>query len=440
MRMMSNRGLKVDNAESSKAMLLEALDNVEGTPRDIVILNAGAALYAANEAASIKEGIERARESVASGAARRKLDAFVALTSKLAPKPTDPMSDILQRILATKSEEVACREGRCTFAEIDAGAGAAPPARDFEGALRSRLAAGKPAVIAEIKKASPSKGVLREDFQPAAIAASYERAGAACLSVLTDRHVLPGRTRLSGRCARRVRVAGIAQGVHRRRLPGRRIPRARRRRDPADRRGAGRCEASRPGGCRDRLRAGRPRRSARRRRARPRAAAAHAADRHQQPQPARFLGLAAHDDRIAAAGAWRTARHHRKRHRCAARRRADASSWRSRVPRRRGVHARAGSGQGVDARCSTDGAGCRRAEQRPVCYHPRALRPPRTAPILRLSPKPTCPRSHCVESASTGRRHTVSCTRSTIFRSRSSRARSTCCSGPRGAASRRRCG
>jgi anthranilate phosphoribosyltransferase len=86
MRMMSNRGLKVENAETSKAMLLEALDNVEGTPRDIVILNAGTALYAANEAGSIKEGIERARESVASGAARRSLDAFVALTRKLAPK------------------------------------------------------------------------------------------------------------------------------------------------------------------------------------------------------------------------------------------------------------------------------------------------------------------------------------------------------------------
>ena len=86
MRMMSNRGLKVDNAESSRTMLLEALDNVEGTPRDIVILNAGAALYAANDADSIKEGIERARESIASGAARRKLDAFVALTNKLAPK------------------------------------------------------------------------------------------------------------------------------------------------------------------------------------------------------------------------------------------------------------------------------------------------------------------------------------------------------------------
>jgi anthranilate phosphoribosyltransferase len=67
-------------------MVLEALGNEEGTPRDIVMLNAGTALYAANVAASIKEGIERAREAIASGAAKRKLDAFVAVTRKLAPK------------------------------------------------------------------------------------------------------------------------------------------------------------------------------------------------------------------------------------------------------------------------------------------------------------------------------------------------------------------
>ena len=66
------------------------------------------------------------------------------------------------------------------------------PARDFAGALQSRVAAGKPAVIAEIKKASPSKGVLRNDFRPAEIAASYEKHGAACLSVLTDRQYFQG--------------------------------------------------------------------------------------------------------------------------------------------------------------------------------------------------------------------------------------------------------
>jgi len=83
--MKSNRGLKVTGAAESKEMILEALANVEGTPREIVTLNAGTALYAANVAASIGEGIERARAAIASGAAKKKLDAFVNVTQKLAP-------------------------------------------------------------------------------------------------------------------------------------------------------------------------------------------------------------------------------------------------------------------------------------------------------------------------------------------------------------------
>ena len=82
--MVSNRGLKVENAEQSKAMLLNALDNEPGTPRDIVAFNAGAALYAANVAPSIATGIELAREALASGAARVKLDEFVRYTQTLA--------------------------------------------------------------------------------------------------------------------------------------------------------------------------------------------------------------------------------------------------------------------------------------------------------------------------------------------------------------------
>ena len=82
--MKSNRGLKVTSAPESKEMVLEALGNIDGTPREIVIFNAGAALYAANVAKSIEEGIEKARAAIASGAARHKLDAFVATTQKLA--------------------------------------------------------------------------------------------------------------------------------------------------------------------------------------------------------------------------------------------------------------------------------------------------------------------------------------------------------------------
>ena len=81
--MKSNRGLKVTGAPESKEMVLEALDNVDGTPREIVILNAGAALYAANVAGSIEEGIAKAREAIADGSARQKLEAFVAATQKL---------------------------------------------------------------------------------------------------------------------------------------------------------------------------------------------------------------------------------------------------------------------------------------------------------------------------------------------------------------------
>jgi indole-3-glycerol phosphate synthase len=102
------------------------------------------------------------------------------------------MSDILQRIVAVKHEEIAAAKGQCSLAALRARALAVGGVRDFEGALRRRVAAGGPAVIAEIKKASPSKGVIREQFVPAEIAASYARHGAACLSVLTDERFFQG--------------------------------------------------------------------------------------------------------------------------------------------------------------------------------------------------------------------------------------------------------
>jgi indole-3-glycerol phosphate synthase len=102
--------------------------------------------------------------------------------------------DILQKILAVKHEEVAAARAhpQTSLTAVQAAAAAQPPARDFVAALRQRVTAGQPAIIAEIKKASPSKGVIRADFDPAAIAADYARGGAACLSVLTDRQFFQG--------------------------------------------------------------------------------------------------------------------------------------------------------------------------------------------------------------------------------------------------------
>lgn len=94
--------------------------------------------------------------------------------------------DILRKIVARKREEVASRRAAVPQAVLEARLDDADPPRGFMAALQARIDRGDAAVIAEIKKASPSKGVLRDDFEPAAIAASYARGGAACLSVLTD--------------------------------------------------------------------------------------------------------------------------------------------------------------------------------------------------------------------------------------------------------------
>ncbi len=102
------------------------------------------------------------------------------------------MSDILDKIVAVKHEEVAAAKKKRSLEAVREDAFSRVLTRDFEGALRAKIAAGQPAVIAEVKKASPSKGVLRADFIPADIAQSYAEHGAACLSVLTDRQFFQG--------------------------------------------------------------------------------------------------------------------------------------------------------------------------------------------------------------------------------------------------------
>jgi indole-3-glycerol phosphate synthase len=102
------------------------------------------------------------------------------------------MSDILQRIVAVKHEEIAAAKAARSLPDVRRAAESRRDLRDFAGALRAKIGAGQAAVIAEIKKASPSKGILRENFVPTEIAASYERGGAACLSVLTDERFFQG--------------------------------------------------------------------------------------------------------------------------------------------------------------------------------------------------------------------------------------------------------
>lgn len=102
------------------------------------------------------------------------------------------MSDILNQIIAVKREEIAASQRRKSLAAMRADAQSRVLTRDFVGALRRKIDTGQSAVIAEIKKASPSKGVLREDFIPADIAQGYAENGAACLSVLTDRQFFQG--------------------------------------------------------------------------------------------------------------------------------------------------------------------------------------------------------------------------------------------------------
>ena len=105
------------------------------------------------------------------------------------------MSDILERILARKREEVAARRAAWPLEKLRSHTAEVPTTRGFEASLRARIRHGQPAVIAEVKKASPSKGVIRPNFDPTAIAQSYASAGAACLSVLTDEDFFQGHDR-----------------------------------------------------------------------------------------------------------------------------------------------------------------------------------------------------------------------------------------------------
>ena len=124
--------------------------------------------------------------------------------------------DILQKSWPARAEEIAERQQRLSLRELRRQTANLPAPRPFQDQLTRTIAAGRAAVIAEIKRASPSKGLLRDPFEPAAIAQSYAAAGAACLSVLTDRDFFQGHEDYLRAAQGRLRPADAAQGFHRR--------------------------------------------------------------------------------------------------------------------------------------------------------------------------------------------------------------------------------
>ena len=179
--------LKVSTVEESFKIFMDMLNNENKAAVNIVSLNAGSAIYISGLRDSLKEGIQFARELIISGKA---LNKFEDIKKSMPEKITTPK--ILEEILENKAKEVAERKSKISVQDLKEINYMNSLKRDFKGALINKISQNKAAVIAEIKRASPSLGELNMNIIPAKVAADFESMGAACLSVLTDAKYFKG--------------------------------------------------------------------------------------------------------------------------------------------------------------------------------------------------------------------------------------------------------
>ena len=179
--------LKVNTVEESFKIFMDMLNNENEAAVNIVSLNAGSAIYISGVRDSLKEGIEFARELIISGKA---LNKFEDIKKSMPEKITTPK--ILEEILENKAKEVTERKSKISVQDLKEINYMNSLKRDFKGALINKISQNKAAVIAEIKRASPSLGELNMNIIPAKVAADFESMGAACLSVLTDAKYFKG--------------------------------------------------------------------------------------------------------------------------------------------------------------------------------------------------------------------------------------------------------